>query len=127
MFRRSLMLLRGLLRLLRECERSGASKSADLFGCIPRADCCHRFSFGLELKGWPSAEKLKLVDEKHETVDQPTALVWAKSAGVRNHYNETTLMFEDASAPEHKIELVVRAYADGVAFRYQLPEQAGKL
>jgi len=80
---------------------------------------------GLELKSWPEMAKIKLVDEKHRPVDQPTALVWAKSAGVRNHYNEMTLMFAEAASPEHRIGLVVRAYADGVAFRYELPEQGG--
>jgi alpha-glucosidase len=51
--------------------------------------------------------------------------VWGKSSAIRNHYNELTLSFRNQSAPNSKLELILRAYDDGIAFRYNLPAQSG--
>ncbi|WP_198674119.1 glycoside hydrolase family 97 protein [Chitinophaga alhagiae] len=51
--------------------------------------------------------------------------VWGKRATVRNRYNETTVQLQGPAVPFNKLHIVIRAYNDGVAFRYEVPEDAG--
>ncbi len=80
---------------------------------------------GLEFKDQPHFGELKLVNDQHRAVDESTELVWGKSNPIRNRYNEITLSFVEQASPGRKLDLVVRAYADGVAFRYSLPASSG--
>ncbi|MBK0379714.1 glycoside hydrolase family 97 protein [Mucilaginibacter segetis] len=52
-------------------------------------------------------------------------LVVGKAKHVRNHYQQMLIPFIEKAAPHRKLNLVVRAYNDGVAFRYEFPEQTG--
>lgn len=76
---------------------------------------------GLEFKDQPPFGELKLVDDQHHEVDRTTVPVWGKSSPIRNHYDEMTLSFVEQANPGRKLDLIFRAYADGVAFRYSLP------
>jgi len=80
---------------------------------------------GLDLKGQVASEKMTLVESHQSTQDATTTPVWGKTNSIRNHYNELTLTFTDGGTPAHQLGMVVRAYADGVALRYRLPEQGG--
>lgn len=70
----------------------------------------------------PSAEWPVTVSEQcHEGMWKP---VWGKRKEVKDHYNELTLTF---AAPEGQqgldtLKIVFRAYNDGLAFRYVVPE-----
>ena len=60
----------------------------------------------------------------HDGVWKP---VWGKRKEVKDQYNELTLSFD---APEgeqgiDQIQIVFRAYKDGIAFRYVVPQEAG--
>jgi alpha-glucosidase len=44
---------------------------------------------------------------------------------VRDHYRELRLTLEERGTPARTFGLIVRAYDDGVAFRYDLPERSG--
>ena len=46
---------------------------------------------------------------------------WGKRANVPDHYNETTLHLTGPNAPFDRMTLTVRAYEDGIAFRYGIP------
>lgn len=48
-----------------------------------------------------------------------------KSSSARDHYREATLSLEESSEPHRRIDVIVRAYDDGIAFRYRFPEQPG--
>ncbi|MDP4265122.1 MAG: glycoside hydrolase family 97 protein [Bacteroidota bacterium] len=50
-------------------------------------------------------------------------LVTGKTKQVHTHYKELTIPLEEASAPSRKINIVVRAFDDGIAFRYSFPQQ----
>jgi alpha-glucosidase len=50
--------------------------------------------------------------------------VWGKRAVVPDRYNETTVDLEGAGAPFGTLRIVLRAYDDGVAFRYEAPAAA---
>jgi alpha-glucosidase len=42
---------------------------------------------------------------------------------VRNHYQEMTVALREKSAPGRRVDIVFRAYNEGIAFRYVLPRQ----
>lgn len=69
-------------------------------------------------KGWKVS---RIGREKVDTVWKP---VWGKDSIVRNQYNETIIELQGAQAPLDKIYLEIRAYNDGIAFRYKIPEDA---
>lgn len=48
-----------------------------------------------------------------------------KCKSVDNHCNELRLLLVEANPPHRQLELIFRAYNDGVAFRYFLPQQPG--
>lgn len=59
---------------------------------------------------------VKQVDENYE-------LLVGKNKNVRNFYRETTIPMSEKKGMRRNINLVVRAYNDGLAFRYEFPEQ----
>ena len=44
---------------------------------------------------------------------------------MRDHYNELAVAVEETAAPRRRFTLRVRAFDDGIGFRYELPEQPG--
>ena len=72
-------------------------------------------SFSTELK-YIKADKSTLIKEQY------TAL-HGKRSQCSNSANETTVMFENSG--KAKLNLIIRAYNDGVAFRYEFPEKTG--
>jgi hypothetical protein len=48
--------------------------------------------------------------------------LYGEKAAIRDHYNETTLTFVRRSRPKYSMQLVLRAYDEGVGFRYYFPE-----
>ncbi len=59
------------------------------------------------------------------SVDEVWKPVWGKRAVVPDRYNETTVDLEGPGAPFGVLRLVLRAYDDGLAFRYEVPASAG--
>lgn len=60
----------------------------------------------------------RLIDENYE-------LVVGKVSTARNYCNENVIPLKEKDAPGRLINLVVRAFNDGIAFRYEFPEQNG--
>ena len=82
--------------------------------------------FRLDFKGMPSiARDLAVTGEKRRAIDETWAPVWGTRKQVRNRANELALSLEETGAPKRKLEFIVRASDDGVAFRYGLPQQSG--
>jgi alpha-glucosidase len=51
------------------------------------------------------------------------ALVVGKAKQVHSHYKEVTIPLEETVSPYRKINFIVRAFDEGVVFRYQIPQQ----
>jgi hypothetical protein len=51
--------------------------------------------------------------------------VAGKARTVRDHYNQLSVDFQEPEGQKRQLRVIVRAYDDGVAFRYVLPPQAG--
>ncbi len=58
------------------------------------------------------------------SVDGVWKPLWGKRAVVADRYHETTYHLTGPAAPFDRLQVVVRAYDDGIAFRYVIPEDA---
>jgi alpha-glucosidase len=79
---------------------------------------------GLKLEGAGAAlgAGSRLVNHEEKSADETYTIPVGKTSSVRDHYNAVRAEFEDGQG--RKLTLEVRAYDDGVAFRYVVPEQA---
>ena len=68
---------------------------------------------------------LKTGKVRRKSIDETYELVVGKVSSARNHCNEMIVPLQEKEAPGRLIDLVVRAFNDGVAFRYEFPEQEG--
>ena len=75
--------------------------------------------------GPPLRDGFEVLGTTRRTVDTTWTPVWGTHDSVRNHYTERTIRLKETDAPERRLDLVLRAYDDGVAFRYRWPEQQG--
>ncbi len=77
---------------------------------------------GISRKDQAFVDGLRLVEAKRaKTVDETYTMLSGKRKTCHNLANERTLVLENPNGA--KVELVVRAYNDGTAFRYRFPEQ----
>ncbi|MDR6842661.1 glycoside hydrolase family 97 protein [Pseudoxanthomonas sacheonensis] len=79
---------------------------------------------GLELDDAPAFGTLTLERREDTEVDREIPLVATKASVARDYYRGTTLTFRETAAPKRKLILDVRAYDDGVAFRYRIDDPA---
>ena len=83
-------------------------------------------------------ENLILTAEERETVDTSWKPVYGERSVVQDHYNQLTLIFQKGEAEggiqdgydkrrKYFMNIIVRAYNEGVAFRYHFPEATNGL
>jgi alpha-glucosidase len=79
---------------------------------------------GLKLEGAQPAlgPSMRLVNQEKNSADQSYTIPVGKTSSVRDHYNSMRADFDDGLG--RKLTVEARAYDDGVAFRYIVPEQA---
>ena len=58
-------------------------------------------------------------DSRDETWQQP----WGEEIDVRNHYNEMKIELQEKAGKKRLLNIVFRAFDDGIGFRYEFPEQ----
>jgi alpha-glucosidase len=81
---------------------------------------------GFEFKGIPALrDGLRITDTTRRSHDQWWTQPWGEVARVRDHYNELAVSVEESAPPARRFVLRVRAFDDGIGFRYELPEQPG--
>ncbi len=82
--------------------------------------------FRLDFEGMPSiAKNLEITDSKISSFNETWKPVVGTQAQIVNHYNELALTLKETNEPFRTLTFFVRAFDDGVAFRYGLPEQEG--
>ena len=79
-------------------------------------------ALGLDLADAPALDGLALAGREDTAVDRVIPLIATKAASARDHYRGATLTFRERGGAGRKLLLDVRAYDDGVAFRYRLDE-----
>jgi alpha-glucosidase len=65
----------------------------------------------------------KIVNVRQNSHDETYPIVAGKSSQARDHYNQLEIALEESAPPGRRMELQFRAYNDGAAFRYFIPEQ----
>ncbi len=81
-------------------------------------------SLGFRFKEGPAMDKDFVVTGT--TIDSANTTwkpVWGTSSEVRDHYHQLTVSLKEKTQPHRIMEIIFRAYNDGVAFRYILPTQ----
>jgi alpha-glucosidase len=80
---------------------------------------------GLELEGGVLLDQgLALVKQAATQQDTTWKPVCAERDTIRDHYRQLTVDLQENRAPHRTVQLVFRAYDEGVAFCYRLPDQA---
>jgi len=83
-----------------------------------------RSKLGFELQNQPAiGSNLQFVAVTISPVDETYEIPAGKSNPVRNHCNVLRYDIKEATAPGRKLTIEARAYNDGVAFRYMIPDQ----
>ena len=82
---------------------------------------------GFELKDQPQLTgKFRILKSEVTEVNEVWRPVWGEVAGIRNHYRQYTLTLQqklDNMTPGRLLVIKFRIFNDGVAFRYEFPEQ----
>lgn len=55
--------------------------------------------------------------------DQTWSQPWGEEVSVRNHYNELKLYLQEKKGKKRLLNIVFRAFNDGIGFRYEFPKQ----
>lgn len=79
---------------------------------------------GLEFDGAPEYGALTLEQREDTSVDRVIPLIATKAASARDHYRGATFTFRETDSSARRISIDVRAYDDGVAFRYRIDAAA---
>ncbi|MBC8155409.1 MAG: glycoside hydrolase family 97 protein [Bacteroidetes bacterium] len=73
----------------------------------------------------PFGPNLTMGKPQTRTVDESYELLVGKAKTVRNHCREAVIPLLEKAGTRRQVNLAVRVYNDGVAFRYEFPQQAG--
>ncbi|MEJ2076951.1 MAG: glycoside hydrolase family 97 protein [Acidobacteriota bacterium] len=77
---------------------------------------------GLRFQGQPLlGRNLELVSTSTNAIDVTYTIPVGKSKEIRNQYNSVLAEYQESGFPGRKLNIEVRVYNDGVAFRYMLP------
>jgi alpha-glucosidase len=76
---------------------------------------------GLELEGLPLTNDFRLTQTTRSQADTTWKPVWGERDTIRDHYNQ--MVVDLAHASHYRLQLTFRAYDEGAAFCYTLPEQ----
>ena len=79
---------------------------------------------GFQFRGQPLLQdSLRIADSSRSTFDTTWTQPWGEVSRIRDHHNELKVNIEERTAPNRKFTLALRAFNDGVAFRYEFPAQ----
>jgi alpha-glucosidase len=80
---------------------------------------------GLEFAEGLFQENLQLDNQSHEQQEQTWTPVYGERSRIRDAYRETTFRVRETEPPHRHLDVVFRAYDEGVAFCYRIPRQEG--
>ena len=73
----------------------------------------------------PLRDGLRITGESRSSFDETWTQPWGELTAIRDHHTELRVDVSEGSAPKRRFTFVVRAFDDGVGFRYELPDQPG--
>ena len=81
---------------------------------------------GFDFRGSPPlGDTVHIIDSARTRVDESWTQPWGEVARVRDQHNELRVTAEETTSRRRRFVVAFRAFDDGVAFRYELPEQPG--
>ena len=81
-------------------------------------------NLGLLLEGAPAlGPAVRIESSQPSSLDETWKSVQGKANPIRNHYNAVAVQTVETAAAGRRLTVEARAYDDGVAFRYVVPEQ----
>ena len=81
---------------------------------------------GFEFKGAPPIrDSLRITDSTRQSHDEWWTQPWGEVARVHDHHNELAVAVQETTAPNRRFIFRVRAFNDGIGFRYEFPDQPG--
>ncbi|MGO4720646.1 glycoside hydrolase family 97 protein [Stenotrophomonas sp. 2MCAF14_2] len=78
---------------------------------------------GFELRDGRLDRDFSLLAQERRSVDDSWEQPWGERRLTRNHFNELTVHLAEGTGSKRRLDLVFRAYDDGLGFRYVFPEQ----
>ncbi|MFL5602116.1 MAG: glycoside hydrolase family 97 N-terminal domain-containing protein, partial [Gemmatimonadaceae bacterium] len=83
-------------------------------------------TLGFAFKGAPKLQDgLRITGTNRSSHDETWTQPWGEVARVRDHHNELRVAVVETTPPARRFDFVVRAFNDGVGFRYEFPAQPG--
>jgi alpha-glucosidase len=79
---------------------------------------------GLDLEQGPLVADLQIAGEARRQVNEAWKPVCGERDVIPNHYNQLAIDLREAQSPHRMLRVTFRAYDEGIAFCYTLPEQA---
>ena len=70
---------------------------------------------------------LVFVSSEVSSFEETWRPVWGTTDQIENHYNELRILLGKKGRTNQRMEIIFRAYDDGVAFRYRLPDSGDSL
>ncbi len=81
-------------------------------------------SLGLEFAGSaPLRSNLMVTEVLRESSDATYTISVGKASQARDHHNQLAISLQESNGSHRQVDIVFRAFDDGVAFRYLLPKQ----
>lgn len=78
---------------------------------------------GLEAGGKAFPNGVRITGQKATTADTTWRPLYGERSEVRDHYNQLVLDLEERAESRRRLQVIFRAYNQGVAFCYAIPEQ----
>ena len=85
----------------------------------------NRSALGFVLKDGDLKDNFKMGKVTRTSFDETWSQPWGEDAQVRNHYNEMRVSLQEKKSKKRNLDVVFRAFDDGIAFRYEYPRQPG--
>ncbi len=80
---------------------------------------------GIEFKGAPPLDHdFRMTGVERRSGNRTWHWAFGAESTIRNHYRQAIVFLRELEPPHRRLEIVLRAYDTGVAFRYTLPQQA---
>ncbi len=73
----------------------------------------------------PLRDSLRITSESRASTDETWTQAWGESKTVRDRHNALRVNVVEGTAAGRRFTFVVRAFDDGIGFRYELPDQPG--
>src|SRR5688500_1248095 len=103
-------------------------REGGLFCPLKRAgnDLLFPSRLGFVFGGAPSLrDSLRIVTSSRSSFDSTWTQPWGEVAKFRDHHNQLRVTVQERNTRARKFDIVVRAFNDGIGFRYEIPSQPG--